>query len=63
VDAELAGIAGDPLASELFGDGGGFGTSEEIGDNVSGITACFNYANQKIFRFLRWIVGSFRVLR
>jgi hypothetical protein len=64
VDAELAEIAGDPLAPELFSHGGGgAGTAEEIGDNVSGITARFNYANQKIFRFLRWVIGSFRVLR
>ena len=64
VDAELAEIAGDPLAPELLGHGGGgSGTAEEIGDNVSGITARFNYANQKIFRFLRWVVSPFRMLR
>jgi hypothetical protein len=36
VDAELAEIAGDPLAPQLFGDGGsGTGTAEEVGDEIA----------------------------
>ena len=61
MDAELAEIAGDPLAPELFGDGGGgAGAAEEIGDEIAFVRAGFDDALEKGFGLLGGVFQVFQ---
>ncbi len=60
MDAELAEIAGDPLAPELFGHGGGGArAAEEIGDEVAFVGAEFDDAFEESCRLLGCVASVF----
>jgi hypothetical protein len=53
VDGEAAEVGGDPVATELLGDGGGgAGAAEAIEDEVAFVTARINNPSQQGFRLL-----------
>jgi hypothetical protein len=57
VDGELAEIGGDPLAAQLFcNGGGGAGAAEEVGDEVAFLRRSFNKSLDKLLGFLRRII-------